>query len=127
MKIRNIPEELFKTVYFRAKETKRPDGIIKDELAVRLVEQIAPNFSEIDDWTIQFGIAIHTLLLDSVVKKKLQNNPDGVIITLGGGLCTRPILLDNGQAQWFCVDAPYGELFWNQLLGESARTLSPLL
>jgi len=58
---------LFKPVYFRARETKRPDGIIKDELAVRLVEQIAP-LSEIDDWTIQFGIAIHTLLVDSVVK-----------------------------------------------------------
>jgi O-methyltransferase involved in polyketide biosynthesis len=121
MKIRNIPEELFKPVYFRAEETKRPDAIIKDELAVRLMEKIAPNFSKFDDWTIQFGIAIHTLLVDNVVKQFLQKNPDGVIITLGGGLCTRPILLNNGQAQWFCVDAPYVESFWNQLIGESAR------
>lgn len=121
MKIRNIPEELFKPVYSCAKETKRPNGIIKDELAVKMVEQIAPNLSKIDDWTIQFDIAIHTLLVDNVVKQFLQKNSAGVIITLGGGLCTRPILLDNGQAQQFYVDDPYVEPFWNQLLGKSVR------
>jgi O-methyltransferase involved in polyketide biosynthesis len=67
MKIRNIPEELFKSVYFRAEETKRPDAIIKDELAVRLIEKIASNFSKLDDWTIQIGIAIHTLLVDTKI------------------------------------------------------------
>lgn len=121
MKVANVPEDLFKPVYFRAKETQRPDGIIKDALAVEVVEQMSPNCLIVDDWTIQFGIAIHTLLVDNVVKQFLQQHPDAVIITLGGGLATRPLLLDNGQADWFCIDASYVESFWNQLIGGSKR------
>lgn len=121
MKVANVPEDLYKPVYFRAKETQRPDGIIEDALAVEVIEQMSPNCSIINDWTIQFGIAIHTLIVDNVVKQFLQQYPDAIIITLGGGLATRPLLLDNGQADWFCVDAPYVESFWNQLIGESKR------
>lgn len=29
--------------------------------------------------------------------------------------------MDNNQAMWFCIDAPYVEPFWNQLIGESPR------
>ncbi|QSJ18447.1 class I SAM-dependent methyltransferase [Nostoc sp. UHCC 0702] len=121
MKVANVPEDLFKPVYFRAKETQRADGIIKDALAVTLVEMMSPNCPNVDDWTIQFGIAIHTLLVDKVVKQFLRQHSDAVIITLGGGLATRPFLLDNGQAEWFCIDAPDVEVFWNQLIGESER------
>ena len=121
MKITNVPEYLFKPVYFRAMETRRNDGIIKDELAVKLLDRMTPDCPIVDDWTIQFGIAIHTLLVDNVVKQFLQQRPTGVIITLEGGLCMRSLLLDNGQAQWFCVDAPYVKPFWNKLIGKSAR------
>lgn len=121
MKVANVPEDLFKPVYFRAKESQRPDGIIKDDIAIELVEQMSPNCPIVNDWTIQFGIAIHTLLVDKIVKQFLQYHPDAVVITLGGGLATRPLLLDNGQAEWFCVDVPYVKPFWQQLIGESKR------
>ncbi len=121
MKVANVPEDLFKPVYFRAKETQRLDGIIKDPLAVEVVERMSPNCSIVDDWTIQFGIAIHTLIVDNVVEQFLQQYPNAVVIILGGGLATRPLLMDNSQAEWFCVDAPYIEPFWNQLIGESQR------
>lgn len=121
MKVENVPEDLFKPVYFRAKETQRLDSIIQDPLAVEVVERMSPNCSVIDDWTIQFGIAIHTLIVDNVVKQFLQQRPDAVVVILGGGLATRPLLMDNNQAEWFCVDAPYVEPFWNLLIGESQR------
>ncbi len=121
MKVENVPEDLFKPVYFRAKETQRLNGIIKDPLAVEIVERMFPNCSIVDDWTIQFGITIHTLIVDQVVKQFLQQHPDSIIVTLGGGLATRPLLFDNAQADWFCVDAPYVEPFWNQLIGKSQR------
>lgn len=120
MKI-TVPEDFFKPVYFRAKETERPDGMIKDEVAVKLLEQMTPNHPSVDDWTIQFGIAIHTLLVDNVVKRFLQEHPNAVVITLGGEICTRPLLLDNDQAEWFCVDTPDVEPYWSQLIGDSAR------
>jgi O-methyltransferase involved in polyketide biosynthesis len=121
MKVANVPEDVFKPVYFRAKETQRLDGIIKDPLAVEIVEWMSPNDWIVNDWTIQFGIAIHTLIVDDVVKQFLQQHPDAVVIVLGGGLATRPLVMDNNQAEWFCVDAPYVEPFWNQLIGESQR------
>ena len=95
------------------------DGIIKDPLAVEMVKRMSPDGAIVDDWTIQFGIAVHTLIVDRVVKQFLQHYPDAIIITLGGGLATRPLLLDNGRADWFCVDASDVESFWYQLIGES--------
>ncbi|MBW4473170.1 MAG: class I SAM-dependent methyltransferase [Stenomitos rutilans HA7619-LM2] len=121
MKVENVPEDLFSPVYFRAKETQRPNGIIKDSLAVKIVEQMSPNCLVVDDWAIQFGIAIHTLIVDDIVKQFLQQHPNAAIVILGGGLATRPLLMDNNRAEWFCVDAPYVELFWSQLVGESQR------
>ncbi len=120
MKI-TVPENIFKPVYFRAKETSLPDGIIKDEVAVKLLEQMNPDCPIADDWAVQFGITIHTLLVDNVVKQFLQEHPDAVIITLEGGICTRPLILDNGQAEWFCIDNPDVEQYWNQLIGDSTR------
>jgi O-methyltransferase involved in polyketide biosynthesis len=121
MQVANVPEILFKPVYFRAKETQRSDAIIQDPIAVEILQKISPNLSGIDDWTIQFGIVIHTMIVDNVVKQFLQQHPDAVIITLGGGLATRPLLMDNGQAEWFCVDDPAVETYWNQLIGTSDR------
>lgn len=121
MQVANVPEILFKPVYFRAKETQRADGIIQDPIAVEILQKISPNLSGIDDWTIQFGIVIHTMIVDNVVKQFLQQHPDAIIITLGGGLATRPLLMDNGQAEWFCVDDPAVETYWNQLIGTSDR------
>jgi O-methyltransferase involved in polyketide biosynthesis len=121
MQVANVPEILFKPIYFRARETLRNDGIIQDPIAVDILKKISPNLSGMDDWTIQFGIVIHTKIVDNVVKQFLQQHPDAVIITLGGGLATRPLLLDNGRAQWFCVDDPAVETYWNQLIGTSDR------
>jgi O-methyltransferase involved in polyketide biosynthesis len=45
MKVANVPEDLFKPVYFRARETQRLDGMIKDPLAVEIVEQMSTNDS----------------------------------------------------------------------------------
>jgi O-methyltransferase involved in polyketide biosynthesis len=119
MKVANVPEDLYKPVYFRAKETQRLDSIIKDPLAVEIVERMSFNGSVVDDWTIQFGIAIHTLIVDNVVKQFLQEYPDALVLTIGGGLATRPLLINNNQAEWFCIDGPYVEPFWHQLIGES--------
>lgn len=90
MKVANIPEDLFKPVYFRAKETQRLDGIIKDLLAVEIVERMSPNYSIVNDWTIQFGIAIHTLIVDDVVKQFLRQHPDAVVVILGADLLPDP-------------------------------------
>jgi O-methyltransferase involved in polyketide biosynthesis len=57
-----VPETLLMTLYQRALETQRPDGIIRDR-PVALVQQIDRDFAKFDDWKIQWGIAVRTELL----------------------------------------------------------------
>jgi O-methyltransferase involved in polyketide biosynthesis len=116
-----VPETLLMTLYHRALETQRPDGIIRDRPAVEIVKQIDYDFTRFDDWKIQWGVAVRTELFDNVVQKFLIEHPDGLIITLGAGLCTRALRLDNQQAQWISIDLPPVQPYWENLIGASER------
>jgi O-methyltransferase involved in polyketide biosynthesis len=58
-----VPETLLMTLYQRALETQRPDGIIRERPAAALVQQIDRDFAKFDDWKVQWGIAVRTELL----------------------------------------------------------------
>ena len=45
-KLSGVEETLLIPLWARAEETKRPDGLIRDDFAVRLVEQIDYDFSK---------------------------------------------------------------------------------
>jgi O-methyltransferase involved in polyketide biosynthesis len=116
-----VCETLLMTLFCRAQETQRPDGIIRDEAAVRLVSQIEHDFSKFEDWKIQWGVAVRTQLIDKAVERFLQKFPDAMVVTLGAGLCTRFLRLDNGRACWFSVDLPPVTPLWNAWIGSSER------
>jgi methyltransferase (TIGR00027 family) len=120
-KLTGVPETMLLTLYHRALDTKRPDSIIKDEFAVRFVQQIEHDFSKFDDWKMQWGIPVRTWLIDTAVRNCLQDYPDTVVVTLGAGLCARALRLDNGQTQWFSIDLEDVQPFWEKLIGESER------
>jgi O-methyltransferase involved in polyketide biosynthesis len=116
-----VPETLLMTLYHRALETQRLDGIIRDRPAVEIVKQIDYDFTRFDDWKIQWGVAVRTELFDKVVQKFLTDNPDGLVVTLGAGLCTRALRLDNDRAQWISIDLPPVQPYWENLIGDSLR------
>jgi O-methyltransferase involved in polyketide biosynthesis len=116
-----VPETLLMTLYHRALETQRPDGIIRDRPAVEIVKKIDYDFKRFDDWKIQWGVAVRTELFDKVVEKFLIEHPDALIVTLGAGLCTRALRLDNQQAQWISIDLPPVQPYWENLIGDSER------
>jgi O-methyltransferase involved in polyketide biosynthesis len=120
-RLSGVPETLLVTLYHRALETQRPDAIIRDRPAVEIVRQIDYDFKRFDDWKLQWGIAVRTELFDKVVQKFLSEHPNGLIVTLGAGLCTRALRLDNQQAQWISIDLPPVEPYWVNLIGESER------
>lgn len=116
-----VPETMLLTLYHRALETRRPDRLFQDEFAARFVERIDHDFSKFDDWRMQWAIPVRTWLIDSTVREFLDRDPGGAVLTLGAGLCTRALRLDNGKAQWFSVDLePVGRL-WQSLIGDSTR------
>jgi O-methyltransferase involved in polyketide biosynthesis len=120
-KLSGIPETMLLTLYQRALETKHPNPIIQDEFAVKIVDLIDHDFSKFDDWKIQWGIAVRTQLIDTAVQKFLHQHPDSLIVTLGAGLCTRALRLDNDRAQWISIDLEDIRPFWEKLIGESDR------
>jgi O-methyltransferase involved in polyketide biosynthesis len=62
---------------------------------------------------------VRTWLIDTAVQKFLQEHSNGLIVTLGAGLCTRALRLANGLAQWFSIDLENVQPFWENLIGDS--------
>lgn len=102
-----VAETLLLPVWARAEETRRPDGIVRDPFAVRLVQQLEDDFQRFaSGWKSQVGIAVRTWLIDREVAGYLERHPDGTVVLLGCGLDARSIRLDNGAATWIDLDLP---------------------
>ncbi|MEM7278111.1 MAG: class I SAM-dependent methyltransferase [Pseudomonadota bacterium] len=101
-----VQETLLLPLLSRAVETARPNGLLKDPLAVEIVEQLDYDFSK---WLGQGNMSqgcVRTRLFDEIALQFLDTNPDGVIVEIGCGLNTRFERIDNGRATWFELDLP---------------------
>jgi O-methyltransferase involved in polyketide biosynthesis len=119
--LKGVSETLLATLYLRNLETKRKDGIIRDNHAVEIVKRIDYNFAANASPFTQAIIAIRTEIIDEIVKKFIQQYPNATIVNLGTGLCTRYFRVDNDLINWFCVDLPEVKLVWDDLFNECER------
>ncbi|ORX84812.1 polyketide synthesis O-methyltransferase [Anaeromyces robustus] len=102
-----VQETLLIPLYFRAKETKKENGCIKDVEAAELVDKIDYDFSKFDSGKgSELGVISRTVILDREVQNYINEHPDCVIVNLGCGLCTRNVRLDLKQAKWYNLDLP---------------------
>lgn len=109
-------------LYMRAKESKKPDGMIKDYFAEELVGRIDYDFAGLDEALMrQKGIAARTMIFDRETAEFVNRHPDGTIINLGAGLDTRFFRIDNGKIRWFDIDLPEMIDLRRQLMTESER------
>jgi O-methyltransferase involved in polyketide biosynthesis len=95
------------TLYTRAVESQRPNGLIKDDRAVAIVRQMDFDFSQIklhghDEVTV----ILRMKEFDRLACEFLAHNPDGVVVHIGCGLDTRFERVDNGQTGWYDLDLP---------------------
>ncbi len=105
--LNGLSETLLIPLWARATETGRPNPIVKDDLAVKIVGKMDYDFSKFNRaWKSQVGVAIRTMLLDSATKGFIDAHPDCVIINLGAGLDTRYFRIDNGGIRWYDLDLP---------------------
>ena len=103
--LEGVSETALFTLWCRASEAARPDSIIDDAQAVRILERIDYPYPE------RFGeanqiYAIRALTFDSVVRSFLREHPDGTVVALAEGLQTSYWRLGRPPCSWISVDLP---------------------
>ena len=102
-----VSETLLMTLYVRARESQRPNGLIKDAKAVAMVNQLACDFSRLRmQRHDEIAVIMRMRKFDSHVRGFLARNPDAVVVHIGCGLDTRFERVDNGRVEWFDLDVP---------------------
>jgi O-methyltransferase involved in polyketide biosynthesis len=104
-----VPETLLWTLYHRATEARRPDAVLRDPLAIGLVDAIdfpfAARFGAATATWAQWQ-ALRAKCFDRQVARFLERAPDATVVALGEGLETQFWRVDNGRVQWVSVDLP---------------------
>ena len=79
--VTGVPETMVQTLYARAKETKKQNAKIKDEIAVELVKKMDYDFSKADkDNAMTYGVIARTIVLDRMVRQYLENHENTVVV-----------------------------------------------
>jgi O-methyltransferase involved in polyketide biosynthesis len=104
-----VSETLLMTLYARARESQRPDGMIKDDKAVAMVNQIDYDFSRFrmrrHD---EIAVIVRMNKFDALARDFLARNPDAAVVHAGCGLDTRfeRVAEHNDRVEWFDLDLP---------------------
>jgi O-methyltransferase involved in polyketide biosynthesis len=105
--LEGVSETLLMTLYARARESQRPDAMIKDDKAVAMVNQIACDFSRLRMHRHdEIAVIMRMNRFDHHVRDFLTRNPEGVVVHIGCGLDTRFERVDNRRVAWFDLDMP---------------------
>lgn len=107
LRLTGVSETLLMTLYVRARESQRPDAMIKDDKAVSMVEQLSGDFSRLRMHRHdEIAVIMRMKKFDRYVCDFLSRNPDAVVVHIGCGLDTRFERVDNGCLEWFDLDMP---------------------
>ena len=116
-----VPETLLWTLYQRAVEARRADGVIDDPRAIELVERIDYPFEERFGSSFGQWQALRARCFDDAVSRFLRSHPDGTVVALGEGLETQVWRVDNGSVHWLSVDLPEAIALREDLLHHGPR------
>jgi O-methyltransferase involved in polyketide biosynthesis len=114
-----VPETLLIPLYVRAKESRRPDAMQRDDIAVAVIDQLDYDFTRIKlQGHDELGIILRLREFDRFARDFLTAHPDGVIVHIGCGLDTRFERVDNGGVEWYDLDLPDVIELHRKLVGE---------
>lgn len=95
------------TLYARARESQRPDALLRDERAMELVKQIPYEWSRIHlEEEDLAGLALRGRELDRLCRSFMAGQPAGCVVHIGCGLDTRFWRVDDGRVLWYDLDLP---------------------
>jgi len=121
----SVADTLFITVYMRHLENLRPDRIISDPDASRLVEEIDYDFTKYAKATrSQIGTCIRVRHFDNLTRRFLDAHDDPVVVSLGCGLDSRANRIGLDKGVMYNVDLPEVIEMRNQVLPPDERNVS---
>ena len=114
-----VPETLLIPLYIRAKESQRPDAMLKDDIAVAVVDQLDYDFTRIKlQGHDQLAIILRLREFDRFARDFQAAHPDGVVVHIGFGLDTRFERVDDGRVEWYDLDLPNAIELRRKVIGE---------
>ena len=100
--VTGVPETMVQTLYARAKETKKKNAKIRDEIAVELVKKLDYDFSKADkDKAMSCGVIARTIVLDRMVRQYLEKHENTVVVNIACGLDTRCYRMKEKYLRWY--------------------------
>ena len=118
--VTGVPETMVQTLYARAKETRKKNAKINDEIAVELVKKLDYDFSKADkDNAMTYGVIARTIVLDRMVRKYLEKHENTVVENIACGLDTRCYRMKGKYLRWYNVDLPETMKIRSQFLTET--------
>jgi O-methyltransferase involved in polyketide biosynthesis len=105
----NIQKTLFLPLWGRAVESKKTKPMLIDETAVRIIDQVDFDFSQITqnmEELSQIAWIRRSMYCDQIVREFLRRYPEGTIVNIGCGLDTTFERTDNGKQKWYDLDLP---------------------
>lgn len=97
-----VSETALLTLYQRAAEAQRPDGVIEDPWAIELRNSLDYDFA--DFGRTHQATALRALVFDQATRAYLSVYPRATVVALADGLQTSFWRVDNGQLNWLSVD-----------------------
>jgi O-methyltransferase involved in polyketide biosynthesis len=103
--LRGVAETTVWTLYNRAAEAARPDGVLRDPVAIELLEKLDYPVDSVFGSPDQ-SHPLRAVCYDEAVRRFLHANPESTVVALGDGLETGFWRTDNGRVRWLSVDLP---------------------
>lgn len=120
-----LPETAMVTLWCRASEARRPDRIIDDPMAIRLLDSTDYDFSKFKLSANRQDLALRALAFDTNAQRYVSDHPAATVVALGEGLQTSFWRLDaaglGDEFRWLTVDLPPIIALRERLLPHSPR------
>ena len=104
-----VSETALMTLLVRATEARRPDSVIDDPMAIKLVDEIDFDFAKFG-FTRRQDMALRALTFDKYTRRYLVDHPSATVVALAEGLQTSFYRLDasgvGDEFRWLTVDLP---------------------
>jgi O-methyltransferase involved in polyketide biosynthesis len=127
LKLTDVSDTLWIPLFGKAIESKRMNRLLNDPFAVEIANKACELNPSLQKWWKSLSRESQGLMvwrnhsIDKLVTDYLEKHPNGTVVNLGAGLCTRFNRLDNGKVKWIELDLPPVKDAWLNFNNETDR------